>query len=669
MFFKQTKKTAQTGSTPRALEIPEILDRIFFFIQDDHVVSHSIVLVCRQWLRMNQHRLRREVSWAGDSNNKSSSDMINIDKVLARLPRATHLVWSSTDDVLKERHTQRLIQVLRENNDYYIQRLQLNAADDVVVVGGDKSNINSKSNKIIGRWKDSLLKPNGKAPLSKGVLRKLDLRSPVALFLKVLPYLTSLTTLQLRLLWPETIQVHAVLEACPNLLTLYLDTLSVVHLPGSWKPSTGTVLGVEPSHQNGLLPLQSFFLENASFAQASLEDLLVLMPHLVNLQLRNLRPDTISGDNNSYSWSSLFCQLTALSLPLRSIHFSVYGQAATEEEEQEKVLLVCPRSSEWAVRSFDLTPSLTSCLSQLRNTLTTLELVASEGQASNNYDLALHQYLCASPHLLHLKAANSVCLVERMDVHNRWTPSIRVNNGTVVQDLQPGIWACRNLQTLHIRVHNLGGAALQTLPIRSRIVFGYISTVLPQLRHLELFELENDPGLSINLYGGLCLLARLRHLESFRLGTGKTPQKVRAGDVRWMVPSGQSRVGRMERMEVVATWAILFTAERDAERSRQETVIGYESMEDNHPCTESRVVEGLAMLGLLADVKVLVDQMNSKEGYKSWPRLKHLSVYQKHPSRTITCLEKGFERLMKGSTMDIDSRVYDETGLIVGFSG
>ncbi|OAQ25570.1 hypothetical protein K457DRAFT_128979 [Linnemannia elongata AG-77] len=666
MFFKQTKKRAQTGPTPRVFEIPEILDRIFFFIQDDHVLSHSIILVCRQWLWMNQHRLRREVSWDGDSNNKSSSDMTNINKVLSQLPRATHLVWTSADDVLKDQHAQRMIQALRENNDHYIQCLQPNVANNVVVVS-NTSNTNSKSNRIIGRWMNGLLKPNNKAPLSKGVLRELDLRGPAALFLRALPYLTSLTTLRLRLFWRETIQVHSVLNTCPHLLTLHLDAPSVIYLPGSWKPSTGTVLGVEPINQNGLLPLQSFFLENASFAQTSLEDLLVLTPHLANLQLRNLRPDTTSVHNNSYSWSSLFLQLTALSLPLRSIHFSVYGQTATEDEEQEKVLIVCPRSSEWAFRSFDLTPSITSCLSQLRNTLTTLELVASEGQAVNNYDLALHRYLCASPHLLHLKAAKSISLVERMDIHNRWTPSIRVNNGSIVQDLRPGVWACRNLQTLHIRVHNLGSVALQTLPIRSRIVFGYISTVLPQLRHLELFELENDPGLSINLFGGLCLLARLRYLESFRLGTGKTPQKVRAGDVRWMIPSGQSRVGRMERMEVVATWTILLTSERDAERSRQETLPSYASIDDSHPYTEPQVVEGLIMLGLLADVKVLVDQMNSREGYRSWPRLKYLSVYQKHPSRTITCLEKGFDRLMKGNTMDIDSRVFDETGLIMGY--
>ncbi|KAF9147350.1 hypothetical protein BG015_011029 [Linnemannia schmuckeri] len=665
MFLKQVKKATQTCPTPRALEIPEILDRIFFFIQDDFVLTHSIILVCRQWLWMNQHRLRHELSWADDTNNKSSSDTISINKILARLPRATHLVWSSTDDVLMEKHTQRLIQALQENNNHYIQRLRPIAADNVVVVN-DANNSNSKSNRLIARWKDGLLKSNNKAPLLKGVLRELNLSGSAAFFLRVLPYLASLTTLQLRLLGPATIQMHIVLNTCPHLLSLHLNASSIIYLPGPWTLFMGTVLGVESINQNGVLPLQSLLLENASFAQTSLEDLLVFTPRLANLQLRNLHPDTTSADNNFYSWPNLFCQLATLSLPLHSIHFSIYNQAASEVEEQEKVYIVCPRSSEWAFRSFDLTPSLTSCLSQLRNAVTTLELVDSEGQTANNYGLALHRYLCASPHLLHLKATNSVCLVERMDIHSRWTPSVRVNNGSVVQDLQPGIWACRNLQTLHIRVHNLGSAALQSLPIRSRIVFGYISTVLPQLRDLELFELENDPGLSISLFGGLCLLARLRHLESLRLGTGKTPQKVRAGDVRWMIPSGQSRVGRMERIEVVATWGILLTAERNTERRRQEAVSEYAPVDVYHPYTEPKVVEGLIMLGLLADVKVLVDQMNSKEGYQSWPRLKYLSVYQKHPSRTMTGLEKGFERLMKENTMDVDSRVYDETGLIMG---
>ncbi|KAK3820802.1 MAG: hypothetical protein J3R72DRAFT_459544 [Linnemannia gamsii] len=456
------------------------------------------------------------------------------------------------------------------------------------------------------------------------------------------------------------------MNACPNLLSLHLDAPSVFSLPGSWKPSIGTVLGVEPINQNGVLPLQSLTLENACFAQTSLEDILVLTPHLARLQLRNLRQDATAIDSSSYSWSNLFRHLTALSLPLRSIHFSVYGQVMSAEEEQEKVLMVCPRTSEWSLRSIDLTPTLVSCLHQLPNRVTTLELVASEGQGFNDYALALHRYLCVSPHLLHLKATNSVCLIERMDIHQRWTPSIRRSNGASRQDLQPGIWACRSLRTLRIRVHNFGSAKLQAMPLRSRIVYGYISVVLPQLRQLEIFELENSPGLNISLYGGLCLLSRLRHLESFRLGTGKTSQQVRPGDVRWMIPSDQSRVGRMERMETTATWTSLLDAESKAEISRQDTVPAYTASEDL-ACAEPQMIKELASLGLLSGVKALVDQMNSQEGYECWPSLRYLSVFGKRRSpRSMTSLEKGFDQLVRKNSCPVDSRVNDDTALIMG---
>ncbi|KAG0270308.1 hypothetical protein BGZ95_001733 [Linnemannia exigua] len=636
---------------------------------------------------MNQHRLLREICWV-DNTNKLTNN--SIDKAVARLPRATQLVWSSTDSSLQEKHTQRLIQALRVNNDHYLQNFQSNAADSIVhniqANRNNNSNADNSNNKLLSRWKSGLLKSLDKAPLSKGVLRELDLSGPAPLFTRILPYLRSLTVLRLHLHWSETIQVHALLSACPHLLSLHVDAPSAFSLPGSWKPSIGTVLGVEPINQNGILPLQSLTLENACFAQTSLEDLLVLTPHLARLQLRNLREDATAADGSSYSWSDLFHHLTTLSLPLRSIHFSVYGQVMSTEEEQERVLMVCPRTSEWSFRSFDFTPTLVSCLLQTPNRVTTLELIASEGQGFNDYGLALHRFLCVSPHLLHLIATNSVCLIERMDLHQRWTPSIRRPNGVSKQDLQPGIWACRNLRTLRVRVHNFGSAKLQPMPLRSRIVYGYISEVLPQLRELELFELENDPGLNITLYGGLCLLSRLRHLESFRLGTGKTSQQVRPGDVRWMIPSGQSRVGRMERMETTALWTGLLDAERQSEAKRQDTVPAYTALDaerqaedncqDNVPAysplddlanAEPQLVKRLASLGLLSGVKALVDQMNSKEGYECWPSLKYLSVFQEGRSpRSKTSLEKGFERLVKKNSLAVDSRVNDDTALIMG---
>lgn len=86
----------------------------------------------------------------------------------------------------------------------------------------------------------------------------------------------------------------------------------------------------------------------------------------------------------------------------------------------------------------------------------------------------------------------------------------------------------------------------------------------------------------------------------------------------------------------------------------------------DHTCTESELVVGLKMLSLLASVMVLVDQMNFKEVYRSWLIRKYISVYEKHPSRAIRGLEKGFERFMRKNTMDVDWRRKDDAGFIMG---
>ncbi|KAF9929153.1 hypothetical protein FBU30_001830 [Linnemannia zychae] len=667
MFFKRLKKNTPLAPTPRALEIPEILDRIFFFIDDEQILSHSIILVCRRWLWMNQHRLLREACWTDTATTISKSNYINLNKAITRLPRATQLVWSSSDRTLQEKNTQRLIQALCKNNDFYLERLRSDPTDNFILNDTHCNGNNiAPRNMPIERWMDSFLRSQKKmTPLPKGVLRELDLTAFTILINRILPYLSSLTTLKLHLPEPQSVQLHTVINACPHLLALRISASSIFYLPNSWKPSTNTVLGVEPINQNGILPLKSLVFENACFKQNSLEEFLILTPHLLHLQLRNLKYEDTT-ENNVYSWPELLRQLKTLSLPLRSIHFSVYGQLMSIDEEQEKVFLVSPKSTEWAFRSFDLTPTLTSCLRQLSNVVTTLEIVSSEGRSFNDHALALHQYLCASPHLLHLKASNSVILVERMDIHQRWNSLLRRDNDIVFQDLQTGIWACRNLRTLHIRVHSLGHPSIRKLPLSSRIVFGYISIVLPQLRDLQLFDSTDDYDFSLSLFGGLCLLARLRHLESFILGDRKTLQQIRIGDVRWMVSSGQNRVGRMERLEIIAIWGQLLNAEQDIEKYRRESVLGYTAPTiDNTPYTEPEILRNLAQLGLLLDVKLFVDQMNSK-GYQSWPKLKYLSVYQKQARRPITRLEKGFEVLIRKNLIPIDSRANDDTAFIMG---
>ncbi|KAF9084995.1 hypothetical protein BGX23_010057 [Mortierella sp. AD031] len=76
-FLSLSKKKAPVpaapkGPTPKTLLLPEILDRIFLFIDDD-ALHRSIILVCRQWLSMNQHRLIREIALIDDNNNRNKA--------------------------------------------------------------------------------------------------------------------------------------------------------------------------------------------------------------------------------------------------------------------------------------------------------------------------------------------------------------------------------------------------------------------------------------------------------------------------------------------------------------------------------------------------------------------------------------------------------------------
>ncbi|KAF9120769.1 hypothetical protein BGW39_011108 [Mortierella sp. 14UC] len=625
----KNRTTAPGNSTPRALQAPAILNRIFDHLQDEPETLHqSVILVCRQWYYLNQSRITRELVWVDDPKNNSSKAL---DKVVTRLPQASRLQWQSNDPQLKSKYTLKILQALEGNKDRYQQSLNPAAA------AANGSNKKSKT------------------PLkTDGLLRHLDLTYSGLLFLKVLPLLQSLTSLRLQIVGSDTFRLGAVLAACPNLHSLQLEsTTGVIQLLSPWVPQSSSAP----------LPLQTLILENVVFSQPELEALLKVTPRLKVLQLRNLRENS-TPSASLYSWYSLTQHLRTLRISLWSVHFSIYGQPM--EDVREKVLVVAPRSRKWAFRSYDLTPIVISYLREIPNVVTTLELVAP-GRPDPNFGLELHHYLCASPNLLHLKATQSVCIIERMDIHRRWSPSSRAG---IPLDRQAGIWACRTLKTLHIRVHNLGSPAIQDSPVRSRILFGYISRVLPELRDLYLYELENEPGLSLDLFGGLCLLARLRHLESFRLGTGKNDQMVRPGDISWILPNGQSTLSKSERGEVVLTWIQLLASDSAQEAKRVASLGGRDYLAElaafspTKTPLDPQLLASLADLGRLLDVKALADQMNSKQGYVSWPKLKFLTVYQ--PLTQTYPLKKGYTRVGRVTASDVDSRINDDIGAMMG---
>ncbi|KAK3814586.1 MAG: hypothetical protein JOS17DRAFT_760857 [Linnemannia elongata] len=571
---KKSPQSAVSKGTPHALLLPEVLERIFSFIEDD-TLHDTVILVCRQWFYLNQRRVIRELSWNDFSKTNNTR---RLDKLISHVPKATHLKWTLSDNNLVSKDAQKIFQALQ--------------------------GLNNNKNQTC-------------AP-SNGGLRAADLTGSDTILLKALPYLSSITLLRLCIVQRSSISMEYILQTCPNLHTLQLDSPSTFSLHGNWISANNNSDTVSLA-----LPLRSLHLENASFAQSSLESLLEVTPRLKHLQLRNLRRQ---DSEENYNWSRLYKCLVSLALPLQSIHFSVFGQQAAEdaEEAREKVLMICPQSTEWSFRSSDLTPILKQCLQELPNVLTTLNLV-TDSVTQSNKALALHQYLCESPHLLHLKAGQSSCLIERMDLFGRWMNLPKHGENAY---RQPGIWMCRKLQTLHIEVHNLGSPAHQTSPIRTRVLFGYISRVCPNLRDLELWEPQNIPGFCLELDGGLCLLARLRLLEHLRIGSGKNLQAYKPRDLKWIAKSGHSRVSKLERKDIMRFWPRLLAKERQREQNRLDLVAEGVAPDFVAPQgVEPALVQDLQNLGLLVDVNLMQEQMNSNEGYESLPRLRSLSIY------------------------------------------
>ncbi|KAF9130022.1 hypothetical protein BGW39_003546 [Mortierella sp. 14UC] len=607
----RTKPSPRTSEIPAALRLPEILQRTFDFI-DEYTLHHTVLLVCHQWFWANQHRIVRKVNWFEASKTK------RLDKVISRLPRATHLVLCSAGN--DDSGTIKLIQALSDNSTRQLQEQEQGLHG---VLGQD-----AYIQPTTPTTHHGLIRKTRPLQISR-ILRDLDLTGSRDLLFDLLPYLGSLTRLRVQLSARESLYVDAVFSSCPNLVSLRLESIWGFYLQGS-----------EGSSSTMLCSLRSFIVENAIISEPSLDHLLTVSPRLKDLQLRNLRYDSTLATPQVQHWSWVMKKLTALEISLTSVHFSVYGQPMAEEEVYEKIIVVAPRSQEWVLRSFDLTPALTHCLMQIPNRVTSLELVAS-GDAESAFSDELHQYLCASPHLLYLKAPHSVCLIESMDIHGRWTdPSTTTTVGTAAHP--PGIWACRNLRTLHIRVHDISPDSIEERSGRSRILFGYISRVLPRLEDLVLLDHDvRQSRMSLDLQSGFCLLARLSGLENLRVGQIEKKMTFRAADLRWIIPSGHINGGRIERGYVYKTWDKLLAQE--AERS---AMVSMNPRKQRQLTKDVELWKSLEHLGLLLDVKVMVDEMETnKEAFAGGMRkLRDLAIYRNLLSRP-TPPEKEYLRL------------------------
>ncbi|KAG0070145.1 hypothetical protein BGZ89_001325 [Linnemannia elongata] len=403
-----------------------------------------------------------------------------------------------------------------------------------------------------------------------GSLRAADLTGWVPFILRVLPYLPFITILRLCIMQYNSIDMGHIFQTCPRLQSLQLDSPSTLYLQGNWVGSSNN------NKTGSSVPLlRSLYLENACFSQPR-----------------------IPASGSSAIYADKILEKATF------IHFSDLGQQPTDDaqEAQQNVLMIFPHATECSFWTSNLTPILRQCLQKLPNVVTTQNLVTKSVNQPNK-GLALHQFLCESPHLLHLKDSQSFAW------SREWIPLI---DGCPYPDTermptvnQASGW-CRQLQTLHIEFHNLGPPDRQLSSTRCRVLFGYTS----------------------RLAGGLCLLASLRLPESFCIGFDKNPQILKPRDARWLTKSGRSATSKQERRRGMGSWPGAVVKERPRANNQWERISRGGAPKFVPPQgVEPELLEGLKNLGLLEDVKLMLGQMKSNAGYDRLPQLRSLSVY------------------------------------------
>ncbi|KAF9156078.1 hypothetical protein BG015_007381 [Linnemannia schmuckeri] len=184
--------------------------------------------------------------------------------------------------------------------------------------------------------------------------------------------------------------------------------------------------------------------------------------------------------------------------------------------------------------SCDFKADLLQTIRQLPSTLTTSELI-SKGTLYTDDDhppSALHEYLCSSPHLLHLKAPKTCNPIAHMDLHGRLIKLLA----------RPGM----NRKTLHIRIfspdrHNV--VVPEPYSEFARVAFGYIARVCPDLRDLTLGNGKFLP----NAY---------QHLERIEIERFTERAALSPPNFEWMHEFGQTEVKKAERRELLEEYEI-----------------------------------------------------------------------------------------------------------------
>ncbi|KAG0255347.1 hypothetical protein BGZ95_005785, partial [Linnemannia exigua] len=588
------------------LDIPELLSKIHSFL-DNHTLQHSVILVCRQWFLINRHRIRRDLLWECYFQNECMERVLpllpfigKVDLFFRSVNAEENKAWKLFLGALEGIHEQGQQQLPHGQVQQEQQKEHVDTVQDLV------------GNQSTAITRHSLFEPT---PLLEFSISGIY---PSTRLYDLMPFLSNVTRLRVEQRLNHHVYPDRIFRGCPHLLSLYVGSESKVEMFREWLP-------LSPDQQHPL-PLQSLVLDNAYLKQAKLEEFLQFTPNLMELQLSNLsiKGLTAIAEDSLYDCKRLIECVKRLGLPLKTFHFSVYEQFRRSWDclvDEEQFKSISQDSREWTFATGDLSPQLMRNIGYLPNTITTLNMVNRDTVFCDSTS-KLHQFLCTSPQLLHLRIPKTAYHMSYLDLYHRIPSALAGDRSRAALEAEaarnpdPGVWACRRLQTLHIAFEIPRGQNSTFREGHSRIVFGYIAKVCPELRELMMQVPNYWHG--YELAGGFCLLAGLKHLERLRMGFGVSKHRTNLYDLDWMTlprRTEHTEKNQEERRKIVAQWRGPLLGEVNKDRKRmakahpgeflrtESNTLGWEYCDDV-------LREELYRVGMLLDVKMMLERID-----------------------------------------------------------
>lgn len=621
------------GRAVSPMDIPEVAEHILSYL-DDFTINSKVILVCRTWLVASLYRINREAIWGDtvDLHDKEKEEHL-----LSRLQEVSHISCYLRDGVQSTDEWAALCEALRSRHQAYLTKLERWQQGYLV----RRENRAEGDNDAAIQHQSPLMLP----------LRKVRIHGFADLSLsRLFQYFPSITSLQIHFSCDGAIEMRLLLTNCPRLESLSLRSIGTLTLSGPW------ILNERTARKRYPLALRRLDFRRVQLPQVCLETLLTISPYVQQLTVyeaqHKLTGPYAVNETKLTEHAKRHCR------HLQSFHFSnrensshTVGIQLSDINGASSPYL---RDVGHLYRGYEFGPRLVRNLQLQPNALTRLEIIW------NCPDL--NDCLCLMPTLLHLKAPGTNISLDDVDIHLRRSHGRRRRPA-------PSLWACRDLETLHIGCSTSGSDSLF-----ERHIFGYVSILCPKLRDLEFSGVENwlslsptnrPRALNMTLESGFCLLSRLKLLERLRVGSTDIDLKLPSWHWDWMVVSPDSRTEaakHRKRMKVIKSWKAKMEAEALRDKLRLQCLCLLEGVQDPtaHLGDDEHLKAQLQHLGLLKDVALFLEGMPREEddgegSCKRWSRLQRASIYRTVPFGYP--LEREVERLILAGKVEMSAAV------------